>query len=127
VGRRKKPPTLQQLAARHVGKVKGARVVAFIVMWAIAEDALDHPPTLEEYAEWWHESRSTVFREQARFREAFPGETTPQRLVDVLKAEEGRAWFKRGVSACSKLALTGDALIDRAPSRKSLPEGRLAS
>jgi hypothetical protein len=68
-----------------------------------------------------------VFREQARFREAFPGETTPQRLVDVLKAEEGRAWFKRGVSACSKLALTGDALIDRAPSRKSLPEGRLAS
>jgi hypothetical protein len=126
VARKSKPPTLQQLAARNVGQIKGARVVAFVVMWAIAEDALGHSPTLEEYAEWWHESRSTVFREQARFREAFPGETTPQRLVDVLRAEEGRAWFKRGVSACSKIALGGDALIERVPRGKSVPEGRLA-
>ena len=73
------------------------------------------------------ESRSTVFREQARFREAFPGESTPQRLVDVLKAREGQTWFKRGVSACSRISLSGDALIERARGGASAPEGRLAS
>ncbi len=105
--------TLQQLAAARVGQVKGAKVVAFVVMWAIAEEALGHPPTLEEYAEWWRESRSTVFREQARFREAFPGETTPQSLVDVLQEHEGATWFKRGVTGCARLALRGDAALDR--------------
>ena len=51
MARRKKPETLQQLAATHVGQIKGAKVVAFIVMWAIAEEALGHPPTLDEYAD----------------------------------------------------------------------------
>jgi hypothetical protein len=95
-----------------VGQVKGAKVVAFIVMWAIAEEALGHSPTLDDYAEWWRESRSTVFREQARFREAFPGESTPQRLVDHLKQQEGATWFKRGVTGCARLALRGDELIE---------------
>ena len=111
-GGRKKRPTLQQLAAKNVGQVAGARVVAFIVQWAMTEEALGHPPTLEEFADWWYASRSTVFREQARFRDAFPGETTPQRLVDVLKTEEGATWFKRGVSASTRIALRGDAIIE---------------
>ncbi len=98
-------------------------MVAFIVQWAIAQEALDHPLTLDEYGEWWHASRSTVFREQARFREAFPGETTPQRLVDLLGAEEGKSWFKRGVSACARTALTGDAVIE-ALSGAGEPEGQ---
>jgi hypothetical protein len=104
--------TLQQLAAANVGQVAGAKVVAFVVQWAIAEEALGHAPMLDEYAEWWNASRSTVFREQARFREAFPGETTPQRLVDRLKREEGETWFKRGVRGCARIALKGDALIN---------------
>jgi hypothetical protein len=112
IGRKKRRPTLQQLAAKRVGKTSGARVVAFIVQWAIAEEAVGHPLTLEAYADWWHASRSTVFREQARFREAFPGEATPQRLVDLLRAEEGATWFKRGVSACARTALKGDAVIE---------------
>jgi hypothetical protein len=112
IRRTRRQPTLQQLAAERVGQIAGAKVVAFIVQWAIAQEALGHPLTLEEYADWWHASRSTVFREQARFREAFPGETTPQRLVDLLGAEEGAMWFKRGVSACARTALTGDAVIE---------------
>lgn len=118
--------TLQHLAAKRVGQIKGGKVVAFIVMWAIAEEALGHPPTLEEYAEWWRESRSTVFREQARFREAFPGETTPQRLVDLLKAQEGETWFKRGVTGCARLALKGDELIGALRSAARKPEGQPA-
>ena len=53
-----------------------------------------------------------MFREQARFREAFPGEATPQRLVDLLKQEEGETWFKRGVSSCARTALKGDAILE---------------
>lgn len=109
---RKKQVTLQQAAAKNVGQVKAAKVVAFIVMWAIAEEALGHPPTLDEYASWWRESRSTVFRLQARFRDAFPGESTPQRLVDALREQEGPTWFKRGVSGCTSLALRGDAVLE---------------
>ena len=112
IRRKRQRPTLQQLAAKRVGQTSGARVVAFTVQWAIAEEALGHPLTLDEYADWWHASRSTVFREQARFREAFPGEVTPQRLVDLLRAEEGATWFKRGVSACARTALKGDAVIE---------------
>ena len=103
---------MQQLAAARVGQIAGAKVVAFIVQWAIAGEALGHPLTLEEYGDWWHASRSTVFREQARFREAFPDETTPQRLVDLLRQEEGETWFKRGVSSCARTALKGDAIIE---------------
>ena len=110
--RRRERPTLQQLAAANVGQIAGAKVVAFIVQWGIACEALGHSLALEDYADWWHASRSTVFREQARFREAFPGETTPQRLVDLLKQEEGETWFKRGVSGCARTALRGDAIIE---------------
>jgi hypothetical protein len=118
--------TLQHAAGRNVGQVKAAKVVAFIVQWAIAEEALGHPPTLDEYAEWWCESRSTVFRLQARFREAFPGETTPQRLVDMLKQEEGAEWFKRGVSGCARLALRGDAILERVGLASAQRERRTA-
>jgi hypothetical protein len=116
---------LQQAAARNVGQVKAAKVVAFIVMWAIAEEALGHPPTLDQYADWWRESRSTVFRLQARFREAFPGESTPQRLVDAIQAQEGRTWFKRGVSGCTSLALRGDALIEAVTPKTNAMEAQL--
>src|SRR4051794_40583995 len=112
MAKRRQSSTLQKLASERVGQFKGAKVVAFIVMWAIAEEALGHPPTLEEYADWWHGSRSTVFREQARFRAAFPGEATPQRLVDHLKRQEGDTWFKRGVTGCARLAIRGDELIE---------------
>lgn len=122
--KRRQRPTLQQLAAANVGQIAGAKVVAFIVQWAIAQEALGHPLTLDEYGDWWNASRSTVFREQARFREAFPSETTPQRLVDLLGREEGSTWFKRGVAACTRTALKGDAVIE-ALSGASEPEGRL--
>jgi hypothetical protein len=124
IRRRKQRPTLQQLAAANVGQIAGAKVVAFIVQWAIAQEAVGHTLTLDEYGDWWNVSRSTVFREQARFREAFPSEATAQRLVDLLGQEEGSAWFRRGVTACARTALKGDAVIE-ALSAASEPEARL--
>jgi hypothetical protein len=99
---RTKTKTLLHQAAENVGKLQAYRAVAFVVCWAIVEERLRHPPTLEEYAEWWGESLRTVFREQERFRRAFPGETTPQRLVDNLAAN-GTPLYKVGVSAAARI------------------------
>jgi hypothetical protein len=43
--------------------------------------------TLAEYADWWRESHGASYRTQANFREAFPGETTPDRLLDLAAAQ----------------------------------------
>ena len=100
-----KTKTLVKYAAAHVGALQAYRTVAYVVCWAIAEERLGHPPTLEEYAEWWGESLRTVFREQERFRNAFPGETTPQRLVNHLKAN-GTHIYKLGVGAAPRPRFT---------------------
>jgi hypothetical protein len=47
--------------------------------------------TLQEYADWWKVSQPTSFREQKLFREAFPGESTPDRLLDLA----GTQWSER--------------------------------
>jgi hypothetical protein len=83
--------------------------MAFVVCWAITEEALGHPPTLEEYGEWWRQSRSTIFREQALFREAFPGQSSPQRLVGLLRAADS-GWYRRGVSAVARLVVAVEEL-----------------
>jgi hypothetical protein len=78
-----KPPTLLQIAAARVGVIRAYRVVAFMVEWSMARRALGQETlTVEEFAEWWRIHVRTAYREQARFREAFPDETTPDRLVD---------------------------------------------
>lgn len=97
-------PSLLQIAHKRMGFLKGTRVVAFIVSWAVAEEALGHPPSLEEYADWWKESRSTAFREQARFRECFPGEETPQRIVDLLTAQREN-WYRQGVGGAGNMRI----------------------
>jgi len=102
---RTKTKTLFEYAALQVGRRQAIRAVAFIVCWATAERALKRPPTLEEYADWWGESVRTVFRQQELFRKAFPGETTPQRLVDHLN-QNGSAWYKLGVASAAPLEFT---------------------
>jgi hypothetical protein len=74
--------TVLGYAVSKVGIFKGARVTAFVCQWTIASQAIGHAITLEEYAEWWNESRSTVFRHQAEFRAVF-GLPTPQPIADV--------------------------------------------
>jgi hypothetical protein len=101
-----KGQTLAMIAAGRVGVIKSARVMAFMVQWQIAADDLGREPTVEEYAEWWNSSRRTAFREQALFREAFPGENTPRRLLDLT----AHAWATRPSKRPSPKVL-GDATI----------------
>jgi hypothetical protein len=49
---------------------------------------------MEEIAEWWHESRSSVFRDQAVFRKAFPTLKTPE---PIFATEESQAYIKEVV------------------------------
>jgi hypothetical protein len=85
--------SLFELLRRRVGFRRAVQVLEFMVAWDIARRSLHgrEPLTLDEYADWWKRTRSTAFREQARFREALPGETTPDRLLDLAAA----AWDQR--------------------------------
>jgi hypothetical protein len=49
---------------------RASRVAAFISLWGLALDDLDRDElTVDEYAEWAHESRATAFRRAAEYRE----------------------------------------------------------
>jgi hypothetical protein len=64
--------------------------MTFIVAWSIASTAEGGPITLEQYATYWKDSRATAYRHQARFRECFPDELTPQAMIDRLAAAGAR-------------------------------------
>jgi hypothetical protein len=79
--RKADPNALVAVMTRNVGFVKAMKVLTFVAAWGIATESLGHPPvSVEEYADWWKESYPTAYREQKLFREALPGETTPERI-----------------------------------------------
>jgi hypothetical protein len=80
------------IASRSVGLRRAFRVLTFMAAWDRARKAMRRESlTLLEYAEWWREANGTVYRHQALFREAFPGETTPDRLLDLAEGQ----WVER--------------------------------
>lgn len=91
-----------ELCLARGGVMKGSRVCAFIAQWAIASQAVGHAITLQEYAEWWRESRATAYREQQRFRELFPGLDTPQVIADAAIARRDE-WLNEGIGGLGKL------------------------
>src|SRR6266511_1489401 len=81
-----RPPSLAELLARRVGLRKTIKVLSFIVAWGIVYESLGRAPdSVEEYADWWRESRAKAFREQQLFREALPGEETPTRIYEQVR------------------------------------------
>jgi hypothetical protein len=59
--------------------------------WDYAQRQVGHDIGIEEYAAWWKEANGTAYRHQALFRQAFPGETTPARLLGLADA----SWDQR--------------------------------
>jgi hypothetical protein len=85
-------PSLLDVARHNAGFRVAIQALTFMAAWDHARRALRRETlTLAEYAEWWRVSRPTAFREQARFRSAFPTESTPDRLLDHVAA----AWDER--------------------------------
>lgn len=82
--------SLLELCVRRAGGArKGARVGAFIAAWGICRDDLGRLPTVEEYAEYWKQSRASGYREQQRFRAAFPEFETPDAILDHIARQRG--------------------------------------
>lgn len=71
------------VAGRRVGLRRAMKAMTYMIAWDHVRDDLGHEPTAEEYAAWWKESPATAYREQALFRQAFPGEQNPARLLDL--------------------------------------------
>jgi hypothetical protein len=97
------PTSLFEYARKRVGFRRSVQVFTFMVAWDHARRAMRHESiTLDEYADWWKVSRSTAFREQSRFREVFPAEATPDRILDLAAA----AWDERtGVQGLGRVQL----------------------
>jgi hypothetical protein len=73
--------TWAEVGVKNAGFRKTVRALRFAMAWGLATATLGHEPTsVEEYAEFWDESRATAFRDQQSFRAAFPTETTPARM-----------------------------------------------
>jgi hypothetical protein len=87
---------LLTIAARRVGLRKAFKVLTFMEAWDRVERAIGHEPTMAEYGEWWREATATAYRHRALFLEAFPGETSPTRLLAIATAQ----WDQRkGIAA----------------------------
>lgn len=94
------PSILEVLIARG-GVMKGARVAAFVVMWAVTADDLGREPSTAEVIDWWGEKPRTVWRYLAEFRELVPelGEhATPQPFVALVQ-EHAAVKLTRRVNA----------------------------
>jgi hypothetical protein len=60
------------------------RQLALVHEWDHLTDDLQRPPTVKEYAERWNMSLSTAYALLEEFRELFPTEETPERIVREL-------------------------------------------
>lgn len=93
---------LLTIAARRVGLRKAFKVLSFMAAWDHAQRAIGHEIGIEAYAEWWREPNGTVYRHQALFRDAFPDETTPARLLAIAATQ----WDERkGIDALGAVVI----------------------
>jgi hypothetical protein len=78
-------PTLLEIAYSNVGMIEGARAMAWVVQWAWTSERLGRDPKVEEVAEMWAVSVPKAYRDQARFRKAFPPDQNPGRIWSFIK------------------------------------------
>lgn len=71
------------VAQRRVGLRKAFQALTFMTAWDMVRADAEAEPTIEDYAAYWKVSPATAYREQKLFREAFPSETSPTRLLDL--------------------------------------------
>lgn len=73
------------------------RLTALIQQWDHTVDQLGREPTAEEYAEQWSMPVATAYRTLAEFREVFPSEKSPSRLVSELWKGLGAPYLRGGL------------------------------
>jgi hypothetical protein len=90
--------SLFEVLIARAGVMKGGRVGAFIVMWAVVAHDLGREPQMLEVIAWWNEKPRTMHRYLAEFREVLPElgpHATPQEFVPALEAHEADRLTRR--------------------------------
>ena len=86
--RKERPMSMGQIAIQRMGFRKGGQALTFAVCWWIVTRKLGRPPeTVDEYSDWWKQSRATGYREQAVFRKTFPEFAGPMELAEWLRID----------------------------------------
>ena len=80
---------------------RASRVAGFVVLWALALDEHGEELGPETFVEWSFDSRATVYRRLADFRELFPEFDTPTPIARKLLEEAKR----RGESVSPTMAI----------------------
>jgi hypothetical protein len=60
------------------------RMGAYLHEWDFLSDSLGRAPSAIDYSQKWQVSLATAYRLAAEFRELFPTEETPERLLRLL-------------------------------------------
>jgi hypothetical protein len=102
VARKKRPPTLAEVAIGNAGFRKTILAFEFMQGWGLVSAGLGREPTnIDEYAELIGCDRATAYRHRSAFLKAFPNEENPSRLNEVTGQNEN---YKTVVSATKDLA-----------------------
>lgn len=74
------------VAVSRAGFHKGTRCLGFAACWMIAARKHGRSMTVDEYGEFWLQSRAQSFREQQLWRQVFPEFATPFDLWEACGA-----------------------------------------
>jgi hypothetical protein len=85
VAKRKRSPTWAEVGYMNTRSMRTTfRALTFAIRWAACCAELgQEPESVDEFCEVMREARRTAFRDQQAFRQAFPTETTPLRMIEV--------------------------------------------
>jgi hypothetical protein len=69
---------------RAAGRDRAKRLAIFLQQWDHQADELGRAPSVKEYSIEWRESEAATYRLLEEFRDVFPSEDDPSRLMETL-------------------------------------------
>lgn len=97
---------LAVVVVEKVGWRHGLRAVSYLASWGLASDALGHPVSVKEHAEYWKQSLAMSYKEREAFGMVWPELVeTPEVIWDKVK--------RQVQNRSSKAVATADVLAVR--------------
>jgi hypothetical protein len=69
---------------RAAGRDRAKRLAIFLQQWDHQADELGQAPSAKEYADEWNEPETSTYRLLEEFRDVFPTESDPSRIMAML-------------------------------------------
>lgn len=96
---------LAVVVVEKVGWRHGLRAVTYLASWGLASDALGHPVSVKEHAEYWKQSLALSYKEREAFGMMWPELVdTPEVIWDAIKRQV-RHRSSKSVAAADVLAV----------------------